>query len=127
MYSATVASQIKTSWRPATTHLPRSKWRRSPSTNRKCQAEFSFRLVKRGEVGGDFLGGAGVQGRAGTVESGKAVRAHAGLFDAMLFFGRDEPAAGLLTHEVLLAVNQSANGQTALVGFGHGRHVGNFP
>jgi hypothetical protein len=73
------------------------------------------------------FGGVGIQRRAETVEPGKGVCAHAGFFDAMLFFGRDEPAAGLFAHKVLLAVNQSTDGQPALVSFGHGRHVGNFP
>ena len=41
MYSATVASQIKTSCRAATTHLPRSKFRRSPSTS----SEVSIRIL----------------------------------------------------------------------------------
>jgi hypothetical protein len=40
-----------------------------------------------------------------------------------VFFGRNEPAAGLFAHDVLLAINQSANGQTALVSFGYARHT----
>jgi hypothetical protein len=45
----------------------------------------------------------------------------------MGLFGRDEPAAGLFAHDVLMAVNQSANGQPALVGFGYSHHNGKVP
>jgi hypothetical protein len=45
----------------------------------------------------------------------------------MRLFSRDEPAAGLFTHNVMVAVNQSSNGQPAFVGFGYGRHTGKFP
>jgi hypothetical protein len=45
----------------------------------------------------------------------------------MFFFRRDKPAVGLFPHDVLVAVNQSANGQTAFVSFGYRRHAGNFP
>jgi hypothetical protein len=45
----------------------------------------------------------------------------------MPVFGRDEPSTGLFADDVLLAVNQSANGQPAFVSFGNGRHMGKFP
>lgn len=61
------------------------------------------------------------------VESGEGLGAHAGSFNPMVFFGCDEPAPGLFAHDVLMAVNQSANGQPALVSFGYSRHMGNFP
>jgi hypothetical protein len=44
----------------------------------------------------------------------------------MRFFRGDEPAGGLFAHNVILTVNQSANGQPAFVSFGRSRHTGKF-
>jgi hypothetical protein len=93
----------------------------------KYQAVFSFRLVNRGQVGGDFFGGVSIQRRTGTVELGEGLGLHAGFPDAMGFFGRDKPPTRLFAHDGVLAINQSANGQPALVSFGDSRHYGKVP
>ena len=50
----------------------------------------------------------------GMVELGERVRTHAGLFYTMRLFGGDEPAAGLLAHDIMLAFNQPARAVLAL-------------
>ena len=54
-------------------------------------------------------------------------RTHAGLFDAMFLFRKDEPPSWLLADDVSVAIDQAPDGEAILIGFRYGHHMGNFP